>query len=61
LVEIGKGYGYGDDLQVQRETRLPTGEVFKVLTWEERLEMEQEVGYDKSRCWAICILIHSIL
>jgi hypothetical protein len=43
LVETGKGYGYGDDLEVQKETKLPTGEVFKVLTWEERLEMEQEV------------------
>jgi hypothetical protein len=43
LVEMGKGYGHGDDIEVQRETRLPTGDAFKVLTWEERLEMEQEV------------------
>jgi len=43
VVETQRGYGYGDGLEVQKETKLATGEVFKVLTWEERLEMEKEV------------------
>jgi hypothetical protein len=43
LVETNKGYGYGDGLEVQQETKLATGEVYKVLTWDERFAMENEV------------------
>ncbi|KIM24634.1 hypothetical protein M408DRAFT_231790 [Serendipita vermifera MAFF 305830] len=37
------GYGYGDGLEVQKETTMPNGEVFKVLEWEDRLNLEKEV------------------